>query len=52
MAFELSSYLDRVGRRGEPTSLAAVHRAHATTIVFENYRAGLSMPASMRGVTN
>jgi N-hydroxyarylamine O-acetyltransferase len=36
MAFDLSSYLDRIGLGGDSTSLAAVHRAHATTIVFEN----------------
>ncbi len=36
MAFDLRSYLDRIGLRGESTSLAVVHRAHATTIAFEN----------------
>jgi N-hydroxyarylamine O-acetyltransferase len=44
MAFELSSYLDRVGLRYEPTSLTAVHRAHATTIVFENFDPSTGRP--------
>jgi N-hydroxyarylamine O-acetyltransferase len=44
MAFELSSYLDRVGIGSEPTSLAAVHRAHATTIVFENFDPSTGRP--------
>jgi N-hydroxyarylamine O-acetyltransferase len=44
MAFELSSYLTRVGLRGESTSLAAVHRAHATTIVFENFDPSAGRP--------
>ena len=37
MGFDLSSYLDRIGLRDERPSFAAVHRAHATTIVFENF---------------
>jgi N-hydroxyarylamine O-acetyltransferase len=37
VAFELGSYLDRLGLRSEESSLAAVHRAHATTILFENF---------------
>ena len=36
MAFDFSSYLDRLGLPDEKSSLAALHRAHATTIVFEN----------------
>jgi len=36
VAFDLTSYLDRVGLGGEPTDLAAVHRAHVTSIVFAN----------------
>jgi N-hydroxyarylamine O-acetyltransferase len=36
VAFDLSSYLARIGLGGDSTSLAAVHRAHATTIAFEN----------------
>ncbi|HMK96712.1 MAG TPA: arylamine N-acetyltransferase, partial [Acidimicrobiales bacterium] len=36
MAFDLNAYLERVGLGGETASLAAVHRAHATAIVFEN----------------
>jgi N-hydroxyarylamine O-acetyltransferase len=44
MAFNLNSYLDRVGLRDEPTSLAAVHRAHATTIVFENFDPSAGKP--------
>jgi N-hydroxyarylamine O-acetyltransferase len=37
VGFELSSYLERLGIRDQAPSLAAVHRAHATTIVFENF---------------
>lgn len=45
MAFDLSTYLNRIGLRGdEPTSLAAVHRAHATTIVFENFEPSNGRP--------
>jgi N-hydroxyarylamine O-acetyltransferase len=44
VAFELSSYLDRVGLPDEPTSLAAVHRAHATTILFENFDPSTGRP--------
>jgi N-hydroxyarylamine O-acetyltransferase len=47
MAFELSSYLDRVGLRSEPTSLAAIHRAHATTIVFENFDPSAGRPVAL-----
>jgi len=36
MAFDLGAYFDRIGVRDEPTSLAAVHRAHVATIAFEN----------------
>ncbi len=36
MAFDLTSYLDRIGLGGEPTGMPAVHRAHVTSIVFEN----------------
>lgn len=44
MAFDLSSYLDRIGLGGDSTSLAAVHRAHATTIVFENFDPSTGQP--------
>ncbi len=44
MGFDLRSYLARVGVRDEPTSLAAVHRAHATTIVFENFDPSTGQP--------
>jgi N-hydroxyarylamine O-acetyltransferase len=44
VAFDLSSYLDRIGLHDEPTSLAAVHRAHATTIVFENFDPSTGRP--------
>jgi N-hydroxyarylamine O-acetyltransferase len=44
VAFDLSSYLDRVGLRDESPSLAAVHRAHATTIVFENLDPSTGQP--------
>jgi N-hydroxyarylamine O-acetyltransferase len=44
VTFDLSSYLVRVGLRSQPTSLAAVHRAHATTIVFENFDPSTGQP--------
>jgi len=44
VAFDLSSYLDRIGLGGDSTSLAAVHRAHATTIVFENFDPSTGQP--------
>ena len=44
MAFDLSSYLDRLGLRDEEPSLAAVHRAHATTMVFENFDPSTGRP--------
>lgn len=44
MAFDLSSYLDRLGLRHEQSSLAAVHRAHATTLVFENFDPSTGRP--------
>ena len=44
MAFDLRSYLERVGLRDDSTSLEAVHRAHATTIVFENFYPSTGQP--------
>jgi N-hydroxyarylamine O-acetyltransferase len=44
VAFDLSSYLDRIGLGDDSTSLAAVHRAHATTIVFENFDPSTGQP--------
>ena len=44
MAFDLRSYLNRLGLRDEEPSLAAVHRAHATTIVFENFDPSAGLP--------
>ena len=44
MAFDLGSYLDRIGLGEAPTNLAAVHRAHATTIVFENFDPSTGRP--------
>jgi len=44
VSFDLNAYLDRVGLRGESTSLAVVHRAHATTIVFENLDPSTGLP--------
>lgn len=44
MAFDLSSYLDRIGLSEKESSLAAVHRAHATTIVFENFDPSTGRP--------
>jgi N-hydroxyarylamine O-acetyltransferase len=44
MGFDVNSYLDRVGLRKEATSLATVHRVHATTIVFENFDPSTGRP--------
>ena len=44
MGFDLSSYLDRIGLGADSTSLAAVHRAHATTIAFENFDPSTGQP--------
>jgi N-hydroxyarylamine O-acetyltransferase len=44
VVFDFSSYLDRVGLQDEPNSLAAVHRAHATSIVFENFDPSTGRP--------
>ena len=44
MAFDLGSYLDRIGLGEAPTNLAAVHRAHATRIVFENFDPSTGRP--------
>ena len=44
MGFDLGSYLDRLGLCDEEPSLAAVHRAHATTIVFENFDSSTGRP--------
>jgi N-hydroxyarylamine O-acetyltransferase len=44
--FELSRYLDRVGLRGTP-SLAELHRAHVTGILFENLDPLVGIPVSL-----
>jgi N-hydroxyarylamine O-acetyltransferase len=44
VAFDLGSYLERIGLSNAPTSLATVHRAHATTIVFENFDPSTGRP--------
>jgi N-hydroxyarylamine O-acetyltransferase len=44
VAFDLAAYLERVGLPDEPTSLAALHRAHVTTIVFENFDPSTGQP--------
>ena len=44
VAFDLNTYLDRIGLAGDSTSLAAVHRAHATTIAFENLDPSTGQP--------
>ena len=44
MAFDLGSYLDRIDLGEAPTNLAGVHRAHATTIVFENFDPSTGRP--------
>ena len=44
--FDLDAYLDRVGLTGRP-SLAQMHRAHATSITFENLDPQRGVPASL-----
>ncbi len=44
--FELSRYLDRIGLSGTP-SLAALHRAHVTRILFENLDPLVGIPVSL-----
>lgn len=44
--FDLGAYLDRIELRGSPT-LAAVHRAHATSIPFENLDPWSGQPVSL-----
>jgi N-hydroxyarylamine O-acetyltransferase len=42
--FDLNSYLDRLGLSDREPGLAAVHRAHATTIVFDNFDSSTGRP--------
>jgi N-hydroxyarylamine O-acetyltransferase len=44
VAFDLSSYLARIGLGADSTGLAAVHRAHSTTIAFENLDPSTGQP--------
>ena len=44
MPFDLNSYLDRLGLSDREPGLAAVHRAHATTIVFDNFDPSTGRP--------
>jgi N-hydroxyarylamine O-acetyltransferase len=44
--FDLPAYLDRIGCRGRP-GLAQVHRAHATTIPFENLDPQRGVPVEL-----
>ncbi len=44
--FELTRYLNRIGLRGEP-SLAQLHRAHVSSILFENLDPLVGIPVSL-----
>jgi N-hydroxyarylamine O-acetyltransferase len=44
--FELDTYLERIGLRGRPT-IAEVHRAHITSIPFENLDPQRGIPVSL-----
>jgi N-hydroxyarylamine O-acetyltransferase len=44
--FDLDAYLERIGLRGRP-SLAKVHRAHVTSIPFENLDPHRGIPVSL-----
>ena len=46
MAFDLDAYLERIGLRGVPT-VARVHRAHASSIPFENLDPQRGVPVSL-----
>jgi len=45
-SFDLDAYLERIGLRGRP-ALAEVHRAHSTTIPFENIEPHLGGAVSL-----
>jgi N-hydroxyarylamine O-acetyltransferase len=47
VALDLDAYLGRIGLKGEPPSLAAVHRAHATAIAFENLESSNGRPVEL-----
>jgi N-hydroxyarylamine O-acetyltransferase len=47
---DLDAYLERIGLRGEPT-VAAVHRAHVTSIPFENLDPYRGVPVSLEPET-
>jgi len=44
--FGLDAYLERIGLSGRPT-LSQMHRAHATSIPFENLDPQRGVPASL-----
>ena len=44
--FDLDAYLERIGRSGRP-GLAEVHRAHVTSIPFENLDPHRGVPVSL-----
>ena len=47
MGFDLAAYLERIGLGGESPSLAAIHRAHTTAIVFENFDSSNGRPVEL-----
>jgi N-hydroxyarylamine O-acetyltransferase len=44
VGFDLSSYLDRLGLSERQPRLSALHRAHATTFVFDNFDPSTGRP--------
>ena len=44
--FDLDAYLERIGLNGRP-SIAQVHRAHLTSIPFENLDPHQGLPVSL-----
>lgn len=44
MPFDLNSYLDRLGISDREPDLATVHRAHSTTITFDNFDPSTGQP--------
>lgn len=47
MTFDLSSYLNRIGLSDSDSGLATIHRAHATTIVFDNFDSSSGRPVAL-----
>jgi N-hydroxyarylamine O-acetyltransferase len=47
VAFDLESYLTRIGLSDQRPTLSAIHRAHATAIAFENFDPSAGRPVPL-----